>query len=592
MRVLAHRHIRSLLLVGVCLAGVPPGPRTAFADGAAPLSGLRLASDADAGGHLWTNAAGIVFTNGVSVTHDAVASWNTAATDSVRRVEWSSSNDTFRADIDALSTGKTDQATMAAHSNETTGAHGVSTQVWGEAQYTNALLLDGSRSMVDTLNLNRNSITNVSEITLSTGTTRRRIAAEEWDAWQAAYGWGNHATNGYGAGGTFDHQVMTNRPGDQEGYHVSADVAARAALALTNAGEFATARQGASADTAFGWGEHGTNGYLSAESDPVAQTQIWAVTQYPAAVLGDSVTYPGALLVTGTASPDVTGMYTNSGTEENLYRRTDGAFLIYSNWEWGIWYLSTDQNPSSAYNWTNANLLGAYDSAGGDGVGSPSVALLPPRAISHASLILLKGSGDVHLSEAEAARVSMSLTNASEFATAQQGASADTAYGWGSHATNGYLTSAAVDSNDYPCLRLELGGQWTDFEIKASTNNFTNLVYYYISSGTNNVADDPDPFTYYTDDHAADVRAWIKATNHVSLYSQLISSNTEIETVYFFPSHSCQIAWTNWMWSTNDRLVWSWVRFDGLAFELNASGTKQHWNPVRPERWERTRTVP
>ncbi|MDD5706469.1 MAG: hypothetical protein PHR35_11115 [Kiritimatiellae bacterium] len=150
-----------------------------------------------------------------------------------------------------------------------------------------------------------------------------------------------------------------------------------------------------------------------------------------------------------------------------------------------------------------------------------------------------------------------------------------------------------ADEETFPVLRLELGGTWTDFEIKASTNNFETLVYYYISSGLNDSGcDDADPFTYYCDDHAVDVRRWIAVTAHSAIGGQILSPSTEIECVYFCPSHACEADWRNWMSQQDTNLVWSWVRCDGVAFEMNATGTRQHWNPVRPERWERARTVP
>ena len=156
-----------------------------------------------------------------------------------------------------------------------------------------------------------------------------------------------------------------------------------------------------------------------------------------------------------------------------------------------------------------------------------------------------------------------------------------------------------ADEFTFPVLKLELGGPWTDFELKASTNNFASMVYYYVSSLTNNATcseghllDDPDPYTYYTDDHATDVRRWIPAPAHTSIWSRLLSSNTVVECVYFYPSHAGGCPWARWMSRTNAQLVWSYVRFDGVSFELNASGTRQHWNPVRPEEWVKARTVP
>lgn len=145
----------------------------------------------------------------------------------------------------------------------------------------------------------------------------------------------------------------------------------------------------------------------------------------------------------------------------------------------------------------------------------------------------------------------------------------------------------------YPVFKFELGGTWTDFELKASTNNFESLVYYYVSSQTNSYgADDPYPFTFYLDDYNNDVRVWFNATPHVPILSQLIDNNSEVEYVYFMPSRTCGIDADTWMWQNNTNLIWSWVRFDGINFEMNATETKQHWNPIRPERWEINRTVP
>ncbi|MDD5677132.1 MAG: hypothetical protein PHW60_03955 [Kiritimatiellae bacterium] len=150
----------------------------------------------------------------------------------------------------------------------------------------------------------------------------------------------------------------------------------------------------------------------------------------------------------------------------------------------------------------------------------------------------------------------------------------------------------SVDGS-YPVICIELGGAWTDFELKASTNNFTNLVYYYKSSATNATADDADPYVYFSDDYLADVRQWKRQDPiHSNIYSQLSNTNSVCNYVYIFPSTNTIVPASQWMQATNDHLVWSWVRFDGLDFEKNADGSKQRWNLVRPERWEMRRTTP
>lgn len=145
----------------------------------------------------------------------------------------------------------------------------------------------------------------------------------------------------------------------------------------------------------------------------------------------------------------------------------------------------------------------------------------------------------------------------------------------------------------YPVLRLELGGTYTDFELKASVDNFSNLVYYVMSSSTNAYADDPGVLVYFTDDHATDVRKWNRATNAVAIGSQVADAvNSEVEYVVVCPSHSCSVDWSTWMSPTNTKLVWSFVRYDGAATEKNASGTKEHWNPVVPVEWRKARIAP
>jgi hypothetical protein len=149
----------------------------------------------------------------------------------------------------------------------------------------------------------------------------------------------------------------------------------------------------------------------------------------------------------------------------------------------------------------------------------------------------------------------------------------------------------------YPVFRLDLGlvdGNWTDFEIKASTNNFASMVYYYKSwTPTQEAAwSDPDSLTYFTDDYSADVRAWRCQTEGVPISAHLVDLKSVVQWVYFYPSHECAVDWRAWMSATNSSLVWSFVRVDDVGFEMNADGTKQRWNPIRPDSWDAERTVP
>ncbi|MDP6629979.1 MAG: hypothetical protein QGH29_03235 [Kiritimatiellia bacterium] len=150
-----------------------------------------------------------------------------------------------------------------------------------------------------------------------------------------------------------------------------------------------------------------------------------------------------------------------------------------------------------------------------------------------------------------------------------------------------------TDEYTFPVFVLELGGNWTDFELKASTNNFDGMVYFIMSSASNAVADDGDVWTYFTDDYVADVRKWWRAAVATWIGGQLADPvNSEVEYVYVFPSHDCAVDWRTWMSRDNEKLVWSYTRFDGVGFEMNATGTKTHWNPVQPIAWVKARTTP
>jgi hypothetical protein len=137
---------------------------------------------------------------------------------------------------------------------------------------------------------------------------------------------------------------------------------------------------------------------------------------------------------------------------------------------------------------------------------------------------------------------------------------------------------------DYWQFELNLkAGHWTDFEIKASTNNFDSLCYYYKSwTAQDPTRGDTNAYVWFTDDHSDDVRVWRKKDHDKSISQMLVSTNSVVETVIFQPSHESEIDWASWMF--DERLVWSFVRVDDIGFEMNASGTKQRWSPVTGKR--------
>mgnify|MGYP000844263724 CR=1 FL=1 len=149
-----------------------------------------------------------------------------------------------------------------------------------------------------------------------------------------------------------------------------------------------------------------------------------------------------------------------------------------------------------------------------------------------------------------------------------------------------------ADEYTYPILVLELGGQWTDFELKGSTNNFASLSYYVMSSGTNAWTTDPDVAVYFTDDYSADVRKWHRAVAGTPIGEQLADPvNSVVGYVAVCPS-AAGGAGSQWMSARNPALVWSYVRYDGIGLEMNATGTKSRWRLVTPAGWRREQAAP
>lgn len=164
--------------------------------------------------------------------------------------------------------------------------------------------------------------------------------------------------------------------------------------------------------------------------------------------------------------------------------------------------------------------------------------------------------------------------------------------------TKVYITEADVvkiinKTYKYPVFKLDMKGSYTDFELKATTNNFESMVYFYTSTGVHpHGGYDPNPKLYYADDTAQDIRKWVLAINGVSVYDQLPNKNTWTECIYFMPSretvdiNSVINSADSWMWQNNPNLIWSWVRIDGTNPEQNPITDRQHWNPIRPDSWE------
>lgn len=292
-------------------------------------------------------------------------------------------------------------------------------------------------------------------------------------------------------------------------------------------------------------------------------TNFDAVTQTNLIVSGNSIVDPQFL---GSIDPDPSGTFTETAGGYNGYRSwsKNGA---------GEWIVKTDgsmwqlRDASSFYFWIgpiSAEPNGTYPAFDAI-VGGPAIIDFSyPGAVITTNTVIWQAGYNASNQAFQIIRNGVVLES------------------W-----------SAPKEPTYPVFRLPMGSSWTDFELKGSTNNFTNLVYFYISSGTNTLSwGDSNCWAFYSDDYGADVRRWNKAAYGASIYSQLASTNSYVDTIYVYPSHDCLVPWQDWMQKTNTNLVWSWVRFDGVDFEKNVDGTKQRWNLIRPDSWDLERTTP
>ncbi len=267
-----------------------------------------------------------------------------------------------------------------------------------------AVLVDGSRAMTGDLDMGGNSITNVADgsIQFADGTALSSTGVGNWNT---AYGWGDHGEEGYLT--TETDPEFTASPA--------------AGILNTDINSW---------NDAAGWGDHGEEGYLTAETDPVYSadkaniatgTPVYVETD-PHAVLAD-----GSRAMTGDLDM---GGNSITNVADGSIRFADGTALSSTGvgqWNtaygWGDHgeegYLTTETDPeftaSPAAGILNTDINSWNDAAGwGD----------------HGEEGYLTSETDPEFTASPAAGIG-----------AQQVTDWDTAYGWGDHGEEGYLTA-------------------------------------------------------------------------------------------------------------------------------------------------------
>lgn len=131
-------------------------------------------------------------------------------------------------------------------------------------------------------------------------------------------------------------------------------------------------------------------------------------------------------------------------------------------------------------------------------------------------------------------------------------------------------------------------GTFTDFDLKASTDNFETLVYWFNSAAAAWDSADPDPLIFIIRPDP-NLRAWFRINATLPISGQLQAGQAKPLLVVVAPSKITGS--TNWMFSGNTALKWSFRRKTAVAVETDSYG-REVWHPITPAEWRRQRPTP
>ena len=144
----------------------------------------------------------------------------------------------------------------------------------------------------------------------------------------------------------------------------------------------------------------------------------------------------------------------------------------------------------------------------------------------------------------------------------------------------------------FPVLVIPLNdsgnGTFTDFDLKASTDNFQNLVYWFNSAAAAWDSADPDPLIFIVRPEP-NSRAWFRINAVQPISGQLQTGQAKPLQIVVAPSKITGSA--NWMFSGNANLKWSFRRKTAVAVETDSQG-REVWHPIIPTEWRRQRPTP
>jgi hypothetical protein len=183
--------------------------------------------------------------------------------------------------------------------------------------------------------------------------------------WDTAYGWGNHASAGYLTSETYTGTVTSVAASVPTGFAISGSPITSSgtlALAFDTGYSLPTTAKQTNWDTAYGWGNHASAGYLTSETYTGTVTSVALSVPTGLSVSGTPITSSGTLAVTFSAGYSIptTTKQTNWDTAYSWgnhasagyltsYTETDPVYVASS------WYSTTNNssNWNTAYGWGN-----------------------------------------------------------------------------------------------------------------------------------------------------------------------------------------------------------------------------------------------
>ena len=379
---------------------------------------------------------------------------------------------------------------------------------------------------------------------MNTSHAANGIASTDITNWNTAYGWGNHATAGYltsftetdpiwtaasgnyytrtnmqtSGGSQLHFDNITNRPTTLAGYGITD------AMNTSHAANGIASTDITNWNTAYGWGNHATAGYLTSftETDPIwtaasgnyytrtnmqtsggSQLHFDNITNRPTTLAGYGITdaMNTSHAANGIASTDITNWNTaygwgNHSTAGYLtsYTETDPIFGA---------HVASGITATNIANWTTAYGWGNHATAGYLTSFTETDPIWTAASGNYYTRTNMQTSGGSQLhfdniTNRPTTLAGYGITDAMNTSHAANGiASTDitnwnTAYGWGNHATAGYLTSftetdpiwTAASGNYYTRTNMQTSGG-SQLHFDNITNRPTTLAGYGITDAMN-----------------------------------------------------------------------------------------------------------